>query len=417
MAMPPPNIDFTRLARKPSERVAIVEYVAGTPELQETDYVEWKSAYDLSDRVGAAKVARGLIGLANRERRRASRVAEGHAYLLIGVEAGRLHGVPVWDATQIEQWIAPLVNDSLRYEIHYVSVTGKDVLMLIVAPPQQGDPIMCLQRTVDVGGRTWTEGTVWIRRGSQTITPPNANEWAMLSARASAAVADETTLQLRVGVDTSKLIPLPADAFSDEVRNLSIRNMRGRREARRRPTSLDLKRARTDWRDEQFEEFLQQVSEHWVEYVVQQHFDQHEPQLVFTVSNDTDDNFSDVILTVDLPLRRQQVHLDDRDARYRLDAPEPPGQQSSWGSPVLYSMPRIASPYDPFIQESDTGVTVVFHSLDVRPQSTYERRELWVAIPETADLEIPWHATAGNTRGKLSGVLHVPIARDDQQSP
>ena|GEM_PF-4630040 len=36
------------------------------PELQETDYLEWKCGYDLSKKTDAAKVSKQLIGFANR---------------------------------------------------------------------------------------------------------------------------------------------------------------------------------------------------------------------------------------------------------------------------------------------------------------------------------------------------------------
>ena len=54
------NPDFTTLARRPSERLAIVAHVRDTSTLEETGYLEWKSAYDLSSKHGAAATARQL---------------------------------------------------------------------------------------------------------------------------------------------------------------------------------------------------------------------------------------------------------------------------------------------------------------------------------------------------------------------
>ncbi len=62
----PATPDFSTLARRPSERLAIVEYVRDTPNFQETDYLEWKSAYDLSKRPEAGATSKHLIGFANR---------------------------------------------------------------------------------------------------------------------------------------------------------------------------------------------------------------------------------------------------------------------------------------------------------------------------------------------------------------
>jgi hypothetical protein len=79
--------DFTSLARRPTERLKIVEHVRDTLTLEETDYLEWKSEYDLSTKVGAVLTARQLIGMANRDPAQAKRHAEGSAYMLEYVRA------------------------------------------------------------------------------------------------------------------------------------------------------------------------------------------------------------------------------------------------------------------------------------------------------------------------------------------
>jgi hypothetical protein len=132
-----PAPDFTRFARRPSERVAIVEYIYATPSLQEADYLEWKTGYDLSKRPGAAATARQLVGMANRDTAHAMRHADGHAYVLLGVEPGSLSGVPEWDSADIEKWLTPFIGPDLRYDADYVSVEGHpdQVLFLTIDPP------------------------------------------------------------------------------------------------------------------------------------------------------------------------------------------------------------------------------------------------------------------------------------------
>jgi hypothetical protein len=103
---PPPGPDFTKLARRPTERLAIVPHVFATTSLQETEYLEWKIGYDLSAKTGVAGISKHLTGFANRDFGQAARHAGGHAYLLLGVEPGNLAGVPVWDSADIENWLA-----------------------------------------------------------------------------------------------------------------------------------------------------------------------------------------------------------------------------------------------------------------------------------------------------------------------
>jgi predicted HTH transcriptional regulator len=144
-AVPPTPPEFDHPARRPSERLAIVAYVHATPALQETDYLEWKTEYDLSSRPGAAATAKQLIGMANRDLSQAMRHNDGYAYILLGVEPENLVGVTLWDSADIENWLGRFVGPDLRYDIHYVELHQKQILFLTVDAPKQGDPIYCLQ--------------------------------------------------------------------------------------------------------------------------------------------------------------------------------------------------------------------------------------------------------------------------------
>jgi len=215
-----PIPDFTRFARKPSERVAIVEYIYATPNLQETDYLEWKAGYDLSKRPGAAATARHLIGMANRDTTHAMRHADGHAYVLLGVEPGSLSGVPEWDSADIEKWLTPFVGPDIRYDAHYVRVEGQpgQVLFLTIDPPRKGDPIYnLLQASEDPAtGKTIQAGTIFVRHGSNT-RPHTPDDLKRLTARANPV--RETTLDLRVDLDASRVAVIDPRLLTDEHRD------------------------------------------------------------------------------------------------------------------------------------------------------------------------------------------------------
>lgn len=226
--------DFTTLARRPSERLAIVAHVRDTPTLEETDYLEWKSTYDLSSKPGAATTARQLIGMANRDFAQAERHAEGNAYVLLGVEPGMVHGVPHWDSADIENWLARYVEPELRYDVHYVEIDSKEVLVFTVDAPRQGDPIYCLQRQCDVEevvpGRagqeekrikkTLPKGAIYVRHGGKTEqhTPEDLTR---LTARA--AVTGQPTLDVAVLLDTSEAVTVSEALASKEHRDESLR--------------------------------------------------------------------------------------------------------------------------------------------------------------------------------------------------
>ncbi len=164
-AQPP---DLTRPIRRPSERLALVEYVASTPALQESEHLEWKSGYDLSRRPDAGKLAKQLIGFANRDPARSQRLFEGYAYVLLGVEAGAVQGVPVWDSADIESWLSRFVPPELVYDVYYVKVGGTDVLFLEIEPPGPVHAIYCLKASTGDEEFTLGEGTIYVRRGGKT---------------------------------------------------------------------------------------------------------------------------------------------------------------------------------------------------------------------------------------------------------
>jgi hypothetical protein len=88
-------LNLTQRLRRPSERLALVEYIASSPTLQENEHLEWKSGYDLGKRPDAGEVAKQLVGFANRDPARAQRQTGGFAYVLLGIEPGAVTGVPV----------------------------------------------------------------------------------------------------------------------------------------------------------------------------------------------------------------------------------------------------------------------------------------------------------------------------------
>src|SRR5690349_2932284 len=198
--------DLRRPLRRPSERLALVEYIAASPTLQENEHLEWKSGYDLSRRPDAGKMAKQLIGFANRDPGRAQRLTGGYAYVLLGARAGELTGVPLWDSADIESWLSRFVPPELVYDIHYVDAAGKDVLVFEVDPPHQGDSIFCLQASTGEGNKNLCEGTIYVRRGGKTEVA-NASEIAMLTARAKSGTAG-AELDLELVVDAQRLTAL-----------------------------------------------------------------------------------------------------------------------------------------------------------------------------------------------------------------
>lgn len=327
---PPPHIiDLAGPARGPLERRAVVEYVLNTPELQETDYLEWKSGYDLSTRPGAAATAKQLIGFANRDESQAARHMGGHGYLLLGVEPEHLVGVPEWDSADIENWLAPYVGPELRYDVHVVGSRGKKVLLFDVDRPQPGDPIFCLKRAGgDPDGKALPEGAIYVRRSGKTDIH-NAADLTRLQMRARAA---GTHLNLQVELDATDVAVIDSGLLEDELRDSYLRE---RRDALLQslpasgPFGMPLYPPHGEFRSvdrfqAEVDRFVESAAQRWGSFVAAEHVTNQASKLTAELVNDTDDNFHEVVVELEFPLPRIYIHLSPYDARELFNAPEEP---------------------------------------------------------------------------------------------
>lgn len=458
--------DFTTLARRPSERLAIVTHVRDSQALEETDYLEWKSAYDLSSKPGAAATARQLIGMANRDFAQAERHADGSAYVLIGVEPGKVHGVPHWDSADIENWLARYVEPELRYDAHYVEIDGKEVLLFTVDAPRQGDPIYCLQRQCDVeevvtSGSTGQEGkrikktlpkgAIYVRHGGKTEqhTPEDLTR---LVARAT--VAERPTLDVEVLLDTSKTRAINATVASDEYRDQHLHAWRAkmlgklpRREPKRAKGPLDFttfdysmrlpSMALGEKRSE--EEYKAEVEQHvaamkapgaWLQAVAVDGVKGRGSVLGVSVRNNTDQNYENAVMELTLiGLTRGNVFAAESDAARLLRVPEEPKE---WGDMSLipaiarYPVTTVAAAAKPRpeVEEPSKGQALVrYPELRIRPHTTHRLEPLLLALaPFMAGETVPvhWRVTTSSTDGHQEGDLTLRVpggAADPEPEP
>ena len=437
--------DFSRLARKPSERLAIVRHVRETASLEEADYLEWKSAYDLSTKPGAASTARQLIGMANRDVAQAERHAEGSAYVLVGVEPGALHGVPHWDSADIENWLSRYVEPELRYDVHYVELDGKEVLFFTVDAPRQGDPIFCLQRQCDEevapGGsagqgegkikKTLPKGAIYVRHGGKTEqhTPDDLKR---LGARLAAS--EPTTHGLAIDIQPSAETSLRRLDLREQSREGFIsgcsNQLLGTRWSPRSvvmPGIAGIKAMMGDLRTE--EEFAREVARYCQELdrelrgVLLARSVLHDAGcLSLSIVNNTNGTFTGVKvelwITGAVGVCVWEHELDDE--AQLPTAPVPYGQKTMANYPGIslsaaQYLPRVGPMepvWTPAYQETSEGLHVVFADEDVRAEGHRSLPDIWLMLDHEAPdaLAIRWEATAKEAKGRLSGEMAIPVA-------
>lgn len=172
------HIDVNRAFRTHQRRTELAEAIYEADlGIRGTHWLEWRGALDLESDAGRFAAARSIIAFANRDPAAAARDCRGQAYLLVGVEPGRVKGVGVQDCAVTREQLGRFV-DGPYWEIDYVDVGPTIVMVITVAAPQRGDPIHSLAADYE-GIRS---GTVFYR-GAAGSAPATHRELGELQDR------------------------------------------------------------------------------------------------------------------------------------------------------------------------------------------------------------------------------------------
>ncbi|WDO11278.1 hypothetical protein ME763_37865 (plasmid) [Streptomyces murinus] len=186
------DFDSRKAPRNHGDLKRLVRAVCQASKADEALWLEWKSELDLDpadrgDKSGRAHVARAIIGFANRHPEEARRFAEGHGYLLVGVDHERMPGVKQHDVTELVRWITPYVGDKIGWMPTYVEAEGENgavsILVITVDPPQWGDPIHCMRKQAPSPHKSIAEAAVFVRAREGETRPAKARDIDALSER------------------------------------------------------------------------------------------------------------------------------------------------------------------------------------------------------------------------------------------
>jgi hypothetical protein len=416
---------LTRAIRGPVDRLALVQYVRDTSALQEKDWVEWKSGYDLTTKPGRASVAKHLIGFANRDPSAASSTSEGFAYLLLGVEPGAVPGMDVLDSADIENGIRPFVGDELRFDIDYVPIHAMHVLFFVVDPPKAGDPIHCLRKeSVDLEtGKALRAGTIYVRKAGKTeqANPADIDRLTERAKNVSATVS--------LSVDVRVIDPpqaLPANIFSDGTRDRALGEIeqglmkslpagRPRDMIYLRPVGETRSR---DGFERQVNAFVKNAKRHWWAYAAVEVLEASPHPLRLELVNPTEHNYADVVVELRIPLGRDLVHLSVSDARHHLQPPEPP---EPYGTNALASH-KLLSRINPavfrgpqaldHIDGDRSSTNIRFGAIHVRPLTPHQMPDVYMILGpplKATDIPVEWRATSSSTSGQMTGTVIVSV--------
>ncbi len=167
--------------------------------ITEKSYLELKGQLDLTGAEHRFKVAKAILGFANRDPDAASPFFGGRALVVIGIHQGQVTGIRRIEDHQLQRALTRYLgpdDKAPRWTVHRHRVDDQnDVVIIIVDAPRPGDPIYTLHRAFE----NFDPGTVFSRPSTES-TPADPAAIEMLSRR---LVARDRALKVEVtlGID------------------------------------------------------------------------------------------------------------------------------------------------------------------------------------------------------------------------
>ncbi|MFD9841035.1 hypothetical protein [[Kitasatospora] papulosa] len=158
----------------------VLGHVVAVGDEAETTYLEVKSPLDMNSKATAAKVAKFLLGAANRRPREAARHFHGYAVLVIGVQKNSAPGVlRGTEAHELEDRLRPYLGPQFpAFEFGRVGIdSDHEVLFVIAQPPEDGQTIFPCHKSYQSDDRrdSLEDGAIYVR-GTSNTRPARSGE-------------------------------------------------------------------------------------------------------------------------------------------------------------------------------------------------------------------------------------------------
>lgn len=402
---------------------ALIRAVLGASSADESRWLELKSQHDVSKAEGAFAVAKAVLGFANRSPDVAAQWADGHAYLLVGVDEEALYGVTPHDIEKVDSWLGRYLGDFDRYQFTYVPFDNgegtQQVMLVDVFPPRWGDPIHTLRKEF----QNFYPGTIFHRYAGKT-QPARPPEIEALTDRARRAAQ-----RIDVTVDPANAtiaVNSALDGVRQEARNLLQKGLlRQLDEPQPKPpfgpmsglAGTPERRTRDEFRDE-VEEFLD-AFEATMDLSLAHEINRLGSPLRLRLANPGETFIKQVEVILRFPDTVQACLV----AEEEVDWPTPPATFGSWGfhnlthtlgSVGYFNYARADSQY-PEMEYENGHLIIRYPAVDLRPHTTMTLDP--VALHSTREasepVQVEWCATATNVSGTVRRNLSIPVQRMD----
>lgn len=446
-------------SRAPLGVLAAQRLVAAAAEhgdLAERHYLELKSTLDLSGKKDKEKIAKFILGAANRMPDVAVNAFEGYAAMVIGVSKGAITGIRPVEVMDIAKVVQQYVGAAgPRWDVTWVPIddSTNQVLVVIVDPPRLGQgPFPCRSN-----GETLTDGRIYIRADGET-REANSDEVDLLVKRGSALPKPVVDFAVELVGDVFP-VNLDSDLVVEEYLGIQRRRLIAALPAEEPPSrssvggasgalsfasnasglraaASSIYEAMYTAEDRTEDEYRESI-DRWEEWF-RTAWDAAAPRIaasqlapvVVRVTNRTTTFFHDVELKLHLEgdvMASDYVDAEWVDDFTDLELPHPPrpwGPRERTPGFTNYAHLRHAVPYSPgtFVPPSVSyrnggSVDLNLNVGELRPRGTYESEgDEIVLVVEKALTSIhgTWQLTARDHNDVYTGQIDVPVgdARD-----
>jgi hypothetical protein len=417
------NIDHSKAFRTPLQLRALVEAIKVAGEHDESDWIEWKSSYDLNEKSTKVTLARHILGMANRSVQKSAQTAGGYGYIAVGIEPGNTPGISTIDLADLEAGIRPyLGTDGPEWIPSYVTIDGKQILIISVDPPSDGDPIHTLRKDFD----KYFAGMVFVRRIAKTV-PAGPGEIAQLTQRAR-------NQQQRQSINLeARESPCGVPSWSWLSDAISYRIEKEREavaEAGRRPTERLFGASIRDVRSpEQYQEEASEYLERFANYVsedlIRDYIHGGRGPLFLRVQNPQEFSYQNVRVEIDLPQGVSAFLASDYiEEPWRPRRPLPMGRDTMFTS--LTSSGIVTSPHLPkslLAEDVEWDIQIERIVCNIKSLRAEENLPLPLVHLMASEGQEPstktaaWSITADNAVGRTRGELEFTLTGDFLPSP
>ncbi len=451
------RIDTTRALRSHHSHVELVKAIIAAPKsTQETQAVEWKIGIDLTDRGWRAKLAKGVLGFANRDPDVAVRWFEGCAYFVAGASPGELSGTAVFDSAKVEDMLAPYLGKGPagpEWSSSYIEVDGKSVLVVTVEPPRWGSRIWTLLKEyASEKGEPLRAGDIFVRQHASTERASPA-DIDMLTRRATATGTRLGGLSIVLKANTAavpidirdvtvaawldgerealKLHPDPPKQPPNVLNNvtlsaakrkaLTVEDILGAANFAGKFTMPD-PRTREKYQAE-LDGYLTKAGQSLPGVLIRSAVRREWGRIDLSLRNDTFDNYHKVEVELYIQTQGVAAFFESREVPgYRLPARPVPfgkGGRSMFDSIGAFRMPSyLNNAVVPSVSanrgsiDNSASSRIRLPHVDVRPKRLAELDTFYLVVhPDLAGTTISasWTATATDASGDMEGAIDIPV--------